>query len=107
VPKEAVTLDETAVLPASYYVAQGRLGQLALDAWGAWRQPAQKDAEDVGAGRVLLAQPAQGGHVSGGDAQRRCPNGDAATTRRSAGLLPDGPVRGPWTFGPGHARPAR
>jgi hypothetical protein len=75
VAQQAVAFDQAAVLPAVQHVAQGRLCQLALDAWGAGRQPTQEDAEDVGAGGVLLAQPAQGGHVAVGDAGVGVPTG--------------------------------
>ena len=68
VAEQAVAGDQAAVLPAVQHVAQGRLAELALDPGRAGRQPAEQDAEDVGAGRVLLAEPAQGGHVAVGDA---------------------------------------
>src|SRR5512132_2146409 len=91
VAQEPVALDQAAVLPAVQHVAQGRLGQLAFDAWRAGREPAEEDAEDVGAGGVLLAEPAQGDDVAVGDAGIGIPAGSpgaaaawpAAARRRS------------------------
>jgi hypothetical protein len=68
VAEEPVASDQAAVLPAVQHVAQGGLADQALDPGGAGRQPAQEDTEDVGAGGVLLAEPAQGGDVAVGDA---------------------------------------
>ena len=79
VAEQAVAGDQAAVLPAVQHIAQGRLAELALDPRGAGRQPAEQDPEDVGAGGVLLAEPAQGGHVAVGDAGVGVP---ARTPRR-------------------------
>ena len=73
--EQAVAGDQAAVLPAVQHVAQRGLADQALDPWGAGRESAQEHAEDVGAGGVLLAEPAQGGHVAVGDAGVGVPTG--------------------------------
>ena len=66
--EQPVSSDQAAVLPTAQDLAQGLLAQLPRDLRGAGRQPAEQHPEHVGAGRVLLAQPAQGGHIPLGDA---------------------------------------
>ena len=105
VAEEAVAGDQAAVLPAVQHVAQGGLAEQALDPGGAGREPAEQDAEDVGAGGVLLAEPAQGGDVAVGDAGVGVP---ARPPRVPApGRLRQVRSAGPWTLGPGRVRPAR
>src|SRR5215207_4337309 len=68
VAEQPVSSDQAAVLPTAQDLAQGLLAQLPRDLWRAGRKPAEQHPEHVGAGRVLLAQPAQGGHIPLGDA---------------------------------------
>jgi hypothetical protein len=85
-PEQAVAGDQAAVLPAVEDLPQGFLAKLALDPWGAGRQAPEQNPEDVGAGGVLLAEPAQGGDVAVGDAGVGIPPGPprAAATRSAA-----------------------
>ena len=68
IAEQPVSSDQAAVLPTAQDLAQGLLAQLPRDLRRAGRQPAEQHPEHVGAGGVLLAQPAQGGHISLGDA---------------------------------------
>jgi hypothetical protein len=89
VPEEAVAGDQVTVLPAVEDLPQGLVPELAGDAGRTGRQPAEQDPEDVGAGGVLLAEPAQGGHVAVGDTGVGIP----ARTPRLAGTAVIGAAR--------------
>ena len=93
-PEEPVADDQAAILPAVQHIAEGRLTKLALDARGAGRQPAEQDPEDVGAGGVLLAEPAQGGDVAVGDAGVGVP----ARPPRHPGARSTSARSGPWAM---------
>jgi hypothetical protein len=101
VAQQPIAGDQTAVLPAVEHVAQGRLAKLAGDPGRTGRQPTQEHVQDVGAGCVLLTQPAQSRDVAGGDAgvgvPTRTPRA-AAWWRPSVGAVDIG-------AGPGAASP--
>ena len=101
VAQQPIAGDQTAVLPAVEHVAQGRLAKLAGDPGRTGRQPTQEHVQDVGAGCVLLTQPAQSRDVAGGDAgvgvPTRTPRA-AAWWRPSVGAVDVG-------AGPGAASP--
>jgi hypothetical protein len=88
VAEQPVPSDQAPVFPAAQDLAQGLLAQLSRDLWDPGRQSAEQDAEDIGPGGVLLAEPGQGGRIPLGD-----PDVNVPTRTPGVGAARPGAVR--------------